>query len=162
MSINNPASEGEKFALRGEKIALFMHEILFAYQKSMREILGSGSAVFLHPTLDTLNKINKQARKSLTEGKNIDQIFGILAKTFSNTGIVKELRFEKIAPKKYVLYVNGCVWAPHIHNNLKPKELICPFALIAMAVFGDVTKSKVKTVDSEYLENGSRTEIGSL
>ncbi len=162
MSENNPASEGELFAIRGEKIAMFMHEILFAYQKSMREILGSGSAVFLHPTLDIINRINKEARKNLTEGNDLQEIFGILSKAFLNSGIVEEFRFEKIAPKKYVLHVNGCIWAPHIHKRLKPKELICPFALIAMALFQDIQKCKVKTVDSEYLENGSRTEISSI
>jgi hypothetical protein len=154
--------EGEKFALRKEEIAVLMHELLFAYQKSMKKILGSGAAVFLHPTLDVINGIHKQTRKNLFAGKDIDAAFETLSKTFSNSGIVKEFRFEKIEPTKYVLHINGCIWAPHIHNCLKPKELICPFALITMAVFQNVTKNKVKTVDSEYLENGSRTEINAL
>ena len=162
MSENNPASEGELFAIRGEKIAMFMHEILFAYQKSMREILGPGSAVFLHPTLDIINRVNRETRKKLTENNDIQEVFGIISKAFLNSGIVKDFRLEKITAKKYVLHVNGCIWAPHIHKSLKPNELICPFALIAMALFEDMTKSKVKTVDSEYLENGSRTEISSI
>ncbi|MGD2066065.1 MAG: hypothetical protein PVI43_02705 [Candidatus Bathyarchaeota archaeon] len=45
---------------------------------------------------------------------------------------------------------------------MKPNELICPFALIAMALFQDMKKCKVKTVDSEYLKNGSRTEITAI
>ncbi|MGD2066064.1 MAG: hypothetical protein PVI43_02700 [Candidatus Bathyarchaeota archaeon] len=90
MSENNPASEDELFAIRGEKIAMFMHEILFAYQKSMREILGSGSAVFLHPTLDIINRVNRDARKNLTERNDIQEVFGIMSKAFLNSGIVKE------------------------------------------------------------------------
>jgi hypothetical protein len=162
MSDVNPPCDGEVFAIKGENIAMFMHEILFAYQKSMKEILGSGSAVFLHPTLDIINRINKETRKNLTEGNDIQEVFGLLAKALLNSGIVQEFRLEKITSKEYVLHVNGCVWAPHIHEMLTPKELICPFALIVMALFQDMKKCKVKTVDSEYLESGSRTEISSI
>lgn len=162
MDAIKPDFDGEKFVIRKEEIAVLMHELLFAYQKSMKKILGSGAAVFLHPTLDIINSIRKQTGKSLLEGQNIDEAFETLSKTFSNSGIVKEFRFEKIEPTKYVLHINGCIWAPHIHNYLKPKDLICPFALIAMAVFEGVTKNKVKAVDSEYLKNGSRTKIDPL
>jgi hypothetical protein len=159
---NERGSDSENFAHKAEEIAVFMHELLFAYQKTLKDILGSGAAVFLQPTLNIINKINKQAQNSLNENKDVDEAFDALSKSFLKSEIVKEFRFEKIAPLKYVLHIRGCVWAPHIHNSLKPKELTCPFALIGMAVYGKVTKTKVNPADSEYFEDGSRTEIGSL
>ena len=162
MTLFEQVSVDEKFALKVERIAEFMHEILFAYQKSMREILGSGSIAFLHPSLDIINRIHKQTGKGLIECHNTDEAFEIMSKTFSNSGIVREFQFEKIAPQKYVLHINGCIWAPHIHNDFKPKDLTCPFALIAMAAFEEVTKTKVKAAYSEYLENGSITKIEPL
>ena len=120
------------------------------------------NAVFFQPTLGIINKINKQAQISLSESTNIDEAFDVLSKSFLNSEIVKEFRFEKIAPTEFVLHVRGCVWAPHIHNSLKPKDLTCPFALIAMAVYENITKTKVNPADSEYLEDGSRTKIRSF
>ena len=67
--------------------------------------------------------------------------------------------FEKLTPKRYILHVDGCVWAPHIHRELKPRDVTCPFALIAMAIFEEVLKGKVKVADSEYYENGTKTRI---
>ena len=159
---NEQGTDRENFSQKTEGIAVFMHELLFAYQKTMKDILGPGATVFLQPTLNIINKINKQAKNSLSENKNINEVFDALAKSFLNSEIVKEFRFEQITSAKYVLHIRGCVWAPHIHENLKPKELTCPFALIAMAVYEKVTKTKVNPADSEYFKDGSRTEIGPI
>lgn len=85
--------------------------------------------------------------------------FKNLSRTIETAGLVKEFRFEKIAPNKYVLHVDGCVWAPHIHKELKPEGVTCSYALIAMAIFEEVLGGKVKVADSEYLKNGTKTRI---
>lgn len=75
---------------------------------------------------------------------------------------MKEFRFEKLSPKRYILHVDGCVWASHIHEELKPRSVTCPYALIAMSIFEEVLKSKVEVADSEYYENGTKTRIQPL
>jgi hypothetical protein len=136
-----------------------MHGILFAYQKAMKDILGTGGAIFVHPVLDIIKVINERSGVNLIEGENIDEVFENLSRTMETAGLVKEFRFEKIAPNKYVLHVDGCVWAPHIHKELKPEGVTCSYALMSMAIFEKVLGGKVKVADSEYLENGTKTRI---
>ena len=40
-------------------VAAIFHTILFAYQKSVRNILGSGQAIFVHPVIETIKKIKE-------------------------------------------------------------------------------------------------------
>jgi len=73
--------------------------------------------------------------------------------------IVGEFRFEKLGSERYVLRVDGCVWASHIHAELKPEDVTCPFALLAMSIFEKVLNGKVRVADSEYFKTGTRTRI---
>jgi len=75
------------------------------------------------------------------------------------TGIMKEFRFEKLDPAKYVLHVGERVWASHIHEELEPRDVTCPFALITMSIFQEALKDKVKVADSEYYKDGTKTRI---
>jgi hypothetical protein len=50
-------------------VATLFHLLLFAYQKSVKELLGSGSAIFAHPTIETLNKVER--KRGLNLPKNI-------------------------------------------------------------------------------------------
>jgi len=140
-------------------IGTLLHGILFAYQKSVKDILGTGSAIFVHPVLSIIKRINKRSGVNLIKGRNIDEVFENLSKLMQTTGLVKEFRFEKLSPERWILHVDGCVWAPHIHNELKPKDVTCPYALIAMSIFEDVLKGKVKVADSEYSKDGTKTRI---
>ena len=149
-------------ALSPEEIGTLFHGILFAYQKSIRDIMGTGYAVFMHPILDIIKKISENTGINLIKGRNLDEVFENLSKVMPTTGLVREFRFEKIAPKKYSLHVGGCVWAPHIHSELNPVDVICPYALLAMSIFQEVSKSKVGLVGSEYYKNGTKTKIEPL
>ena len=145
-----------------EDIATIFHGILFAYQKASRDILGTGTAVFIHPILEIIRKISHRTGINLIKSSNIDEVFENFSKAMPASGIVKGFRFEKLAPKKYVLHVEGCAWAPHIHSELKPEDVTCPFALMAMAVFEEVTKERVKLADSTYITDGTKTVITSF
>ena len=141
--------------------ALF-HCLLFAYQKAVKEILGSGCSVFVHPTLDLLKKIDMKRNLNLIKGKNLDETWRNLSEFFLKANLVKEFSFRKTGPRKYVLRVNGCLWARHIHEELKPKDVTCPYALIAMAAFEKATGKRVKLADSKYLKEGTETIIESM
>jgi len=141
-------------------VGALMHRILFAYQKAAKDILGTGSAILVRPVLDMIKEINERTGEvNLIKGRNIDEVFENLSKVMSAAGLVKEFRFEKLSTKKYVLHVEGCIWVPHIHKKLKPRDIICPYAFIAMSLFEEVLKNKVKIVYSEFHKNGSKTRI---
>ena len=80
-------------------IATMFHSLLFAYQKSVKELLGSGSAIFVHPTIETLNKIEKKRGLNLFQGKSLDEVYANLSNFFLKTGVVKKFTFEKVGVK---------------------------------------------------------------
>jgi hypothetical protein len=143
-------------------LATLFHSLLFAYQKSVKELLGSGSAIFVHPMIETLNNVERKRGLNLLKGKSLDEAYTNLSNFFLKTGVVKEFTFQKVDSEKYVLKVDGCIWASHIHEELKPKDVTCPYALLAMAVFEKVTGRKVKVTDSIYLQTGTETIIEAL
>jgi len=148
-----------KEGLDQSDIGTLLHGILFAYQKTVKDTLGTGAAIFVHPVLNIVKGISKRTGVNLINGSNIDEVFENLSKVMSTTNLVAGFRFEKLCPNTYMLCIEGCVWAPHIHNELKPKDVTCPYALIAMSIFEEALKCKVKVADSEYLEDGCRTRI---
>jgi len=143
-------------------IGTLFHNLLFAYEKAVKEILGSGKAVFVHPTLEILKKIDEKRGSRLMEGENLEEAWTNLSNFFSQGNVVKEFSFKKIGPEKYVLRVDGCIWASHIHEELSPKDVTCPFALIAMSIFQKFTSKKVKVTESAYFKKGTETIIESL
>jgi hypothetical protein len=145
--------------LEAEDIGTLLHGILFAYQKSVKDILGTGASIFVRPILDIVKTINERAGVNLIKGDNIDEVFDNLSKVMQTTGIMQGFRFEKLASAKYVLHIEKCVWAPHVHADLEPEDVTCPFALISMAIFEKVLKNKVKVNDSEYSKDGTATII---
>lgn len=151
-----------KVALDPEDVGTLLHGILFAYQKTAKDTLGSGAAIFVHPVLDIIKRINGRTGVNLINGRNLDEVFESLSKIMPTSGLVKDFKFEKLSSNTYNLYVDGCVWAPHIHNELKPKDVACPYALIAMSVFEEVAGCKVKVADSEYFKTGCTTRIEPL
>jgi hypothetical protein len=44
------------------------------------EVLGSGEAIFVHPVLDTISKIDKEKGLSTIRGESIDDVFSNFAK----------------------------------------------------------------------------------
>ena len=148
--------------LNPQEIGCLLHGILFAYQNSVKEILGTGATIFVHPVLDIIQTINEKTGINLIKGNDIDEVFTNLSEIILTSGMVNGVRFEKLGPKKYILHVEGCVWAPHIHEELKPSDVVCPLALIAMSIFQETAKAKVRVADSEYTTDGSKTIIEAL
>jgi len=143
-------------------VGTLLHGILFAYQKTTKDMLGTGAAIFVHPVLNIIREISKRSGVNLIKGGNIDEVFENLSNVMPTTGLVKGFRFEKLSLDTYILHIDECFWAPHIHSELKPKDVICPYALVAMSIFEEVSKRKVKVADSEYTEKGCRTRIEPL
>jgi hypothetical protein len=143
-------------------ISALFHTILFAYQKSLRDILGSGQAIFVHPVIETLRKINEERQVNLIEGKNIEEAFENLSKLLVQSGTVKVARFEKLGTNKYKYYIDGCILARPVHKLLNPEDVTCPPAILAMSIFEEVTGRKVKFAESKYSVEGTETIIEPL
>ncbi len=134
MSSQQSTVHGSRKKLDPMDIGSLWHGILFAYQKSVKEVLGSGAAIFVHPVLDVIQRIEKKTGVNLIRGSDIDEVFENLSEIMPTSGVVRGFRFEKLGPNRYILHVEGCFYAPHIHEELKPTDVVCPYALIARAL----------------------------
>ncbi|MEM3880999.1 MAG: hypothetical protein QXD19_04555, partial [Candidatus Bathyarchaeia archaeon] len=63
-------------------IGTLLHNLLFAYEKAVKEVVGSGKAVFIHPTLEILKKIDEKRGLGLMKGKNLDEAWSNLSNFF--------------------------------------------------------------------------------
>ena len=138
--------------------ALF-HTILFAYQKKLNEVLGSGEAIFVHPVLETINRIDKEKGLHSIRGKTLQEVFDNFAKDLMASKAVAKAHFEKTGPESYMFHVEGCYFASHVHDLLKPKDVVCPLALVAMAIYQSVTGKKAQLTESEFTPDGCKTRI---
>ena len=143
-------------------VATLFHGLLFAYQKATKEILGSGCEVFLHPTLEILEKISGAGDPQLSTCENLEEAVNAFSNMLHKANVVENLSLTKIEPERYLLKVQGCAWARHIHRQLEPKDVTCPMALVVMAMFKKCIGDKVEETESHYLEDGTETEIKSF
>lgn len=140
-------------------VPAFFHAMLFAYQKTTRQILGSGENVLLHPMLTTLELVYNKQGLDLTKGETLDEVFQNFAKELEKTGFVESASFKKLGKEKYMFNVNGCTFAKGVHDLLKPKDVSCPFATVAKTIFQKVTNKKVLPTDSKFTATGQQTII---
>lgn len=143
-------------------IPTFFHSILFAYQKKLKDILGSGEAVFVHPVLDTFNIIEREKGLQLIDGESVEEVLNNFQDKLMKTGLVKKVKFEKMGPEKFLFSVDGCAFSNPCHKLLDPKDVTCTYALLAMALFQSVTGKKVKPAMSEFSPEGAKTIIEAL
>jgi hypothetical protein len=140
-------------------IPTFFHTLLFAYQKKLKDILGSGEAVFVHPVLETINMFEKEKGLQLIKGETLDEIFENFSKKLVNAKVVREAWFERLGSERYMMHVEGCAFANPSHDFLKPTDVLCPYAFIAMSIFQSVTGKKVKITESAFTAQGTKTLI---
>jgi len=137
----------------------FFHTILFAYQKTAKDILGSGEAVLIHPILDKINLVTNKQNQVLLEEKNLEKILENSLENMLKNGAVKWVDFEYTDDGKYVFHVKGCKYSKHIHEFLNTKDTTCPLALVIMASLQLITGKKIRPTDSEYSKTGTKTVI---
>ncbi len=140
-------------------IIVLFHSLLIAYQIALRDLLGSGRAIFFCPVLENFTKINEMVGLETHKGQGPDAALQTFTKTIEDAGFVRNFSFEKLGELEYVLHIDGCIWAPKIHKKFNMKDLACPFALMAMSIVQACSGKKIKCTDSEYLEEGTRTKI---
>jgi hypothetical protein len=140
-------------------VPAFFHALLFAYQKKLSQVLGSGEAIFVHPVLETISKIDKEKGLSTIRGETLDEIFSNFAKDLLASQVVEKAWFEKVGPESYTFHIEGCIFATQTHDLLKPKDVVCPLALVAMSVYQSETGKKVQLIETEFSSDGAKTLI---
>lgn len=143
-------------------VGTLLHNLLFSYQKAAKGILGSGQEVFYHPTIDLLLKIEENAKLKLVSAESLDEALGNFSTFLVKAQVMRNFAVNKSENGRYVVAVEGCVWANHIHHELEPKDVICPWAMVAMAIVQKFKVERMTETESKYLPDGSETVIEPL
>jgi hypothetical protein len=138
--------------------ALF-HTVLFAYQKKLKEVLGTGEAIFTHPILKLIGEIDREKNLVNFRGKTTAEILENFAQDLVASKVVEKAWFEGSGQEEFVFHIEKCAFASQTHDSLKPKDVVCPLALVGMSIFTSVTNKKVRLTESEFTDDGCTTSI---
>jgi len=144
------------------QVEMAFHMLLFIYKSIVQDILGSGAAIFEHPTYNALSKVLEEDESICPfKGKIIEGSLKNYLSMLKDSGLVKEVEFERAAPNRYTLHVDKCIYAKSLHQRLKPflKGQTCRYALLAAVIFREYHGDKVKISPSVFTAEGSKTRI---
>jgi hypothetical protein len=140
-------------------VAAVFHSILFAYQRIIMDFLGEvPSSVITARTLHFVEKTIERASPTLANAEKMDVALRKLADLLVASGFVSKVDIEKEG-ERCILEIDGCAFAEHVHNMLKPKDVTCPWAIFAMSVVQKTSERRVKISLSEFTPLGSKTPI---
>jgi hypothetical protein len=142
-------------------VEILFHILLFIQKRIIQDILGTGAAIFEYPIFDALKKVLEKEDINLVRGKTIEEALENYSRLLQDSGLVKEVRFEKLEPDKYMVHINECVYAKRLHRCLKPflEGQTCRYALLATAIFQSFNGRRPKVAPFDFSEEGTKTVI---
>jgi len=151
----------EQFDNCRDQEVLFLHIVLSAYRGVIKNILGTGSAIFESPTFEAVKKILEDEGIVSIKGNNLEEALENHVKMLRSSGLVEEVLLEKIGSHKYMFHIGKCIYAKRLHHCLKPflNGQICPHAILPVLISQKFLKKKAKINSSDFTDEGSRTII---
>jgi hypothetical protein len=142
-------------------VEILFHILLFIHKRIIQDILGTGAAVFEHPTFDALRKVLEKEGMDLVNGETVEEALKDYSRTLQGSGLVEEVRFEKLGSNRYMLHIDKCVYAKRLHRCLKPflEGQTCRYALLATAIFQKFYGRQPEVAPSDFFEEGTKTLI---
>ena len=147
-------AEVQKYIL---DVGTIYHNLLFSYQRSLKLHLGSRSAIYVHPTLEHLLRMEEDGGLKLADSKTFEEAVSAFGDFLAKGKIVRNCLLEKIAEDKYVFRVEGCIWSGKVHTQVDLKDVTCPYAMVAMALYRKFKGQVANERESEYFYNGTET-----
>jgi len=140
-------------------VASLFHGVLFAYQKALKDVLGqTPSSLIAKQAIPIFERIDEKAALGLANTKSPDKALNKFAKLLMDSELAKKVSLEKHS-QGYNFDVDGCAFASHVHDMLQPKDVTCPWAIIAMSIVQKTSNRKVEMSLSEFYPEGSKTPI---
>jgi hypothetical protein len=120
--------------------------------------MGSNAKIYVHPAIENLLEMDDEGGLKLDKSKTFEEAVAAFADFLSRSKIVKSCVLDKIEEDKYVFKVEGCFWAGKVHNRqVSLKDVTCPYALVAMALYKKYKGFISSENESEYFYNGTET-----
>lgn len=149
-------SEGR--LVQSDVVAIF-HSALFGYQKVLRDALGEASTSAVTAlTVPIVQRVIEKTSPELAKAESIDDALKRFSDLLMASDLVKRVDVEE-AGEKRILHIDGCAFAEHVHDMLRPKDVTCPWAIFATSIAQGTCKRKMKMNLSEFTPLGSKTPI---
>jgi hypothetical protein len=142
------------------EVGTVYHNLLFSYQRGLRHHMGSNSNVYIHPAINHLLEMDEQGGLNLDKSRTFEEAVSAFTDFLTRTKMVKNCTIDKVDGDKYTFRVEGCIWASKVHTRqINLKDVTCPYALVAMALYKKYKGFISKENESEYFSNGTETTL---
>jgi len=101
--------------------------------------------------------MEEQGGLKLTDNKTFEEAVSVFADFLTKGKIVTTCQIEKVEKDKYVFRVEGCIWSGKVHTQVNLKDVTCPYAMVAMALFKKFKGMVANERESEDFYNGTVT-----
>ena len=142
------------------EVGTVYHSLLFSYQRGLKYYMGPRANVYVHPAIEHLLNMDEEGGLKLDNSKCFEEAVSVFTDFLVRSKMVKNCTLEKTREEKYVFRVEGCIWAGKVHTRqVSPKDVTCPYALIAMAFYKKYKGFISRENDSEYFHDGTETVL---
>lgn len=140
------------------EVGTVYHSLLFSYQRALKHHMGSRAEMFVHPAIENLLNMDEEGGLRLDKSKTFEEAVSAFTDFLVRSKIVKNFNLEKVDEDKYVFRVEGCIWSSKVHTRqVSLKDVTCPYALVAMALYKKYKGFVSNENQSEYFSNGTET-----
>jgi hypothetical protein len=140
------------------EVGALYHSLLFSYQRGLRKYMGSKSNAYIHPAISHLLEMDEEGGLRLDSSKTFEEALAAFTDFLVRTKMTKNCTLDKIGEDNYVFRVNGCIWSAKVHTRqVSLKDVTCPYALVAMALYKKYKGFVPSENESEYFNNGTET-----
>jgi DNA-binding Lrp family transcriptional regulator len=144
------------------ELASMLHALLFAYEKVFMNLYRDEAHELYPYFIEELSHVLQNGEDPIidpekTLEENMDRVLFFI----SNEEYLKEVSLEKLSEGRYEFKVGKCTFAKSgVHDILKIKEGICPFALIMTACLTELTSNGYAKISKcEFDDDGSKAII---
>ena len=140
-------------------VAALFHSVLFAYQKVLRDAAGDlPTQTVTSLCVPVVEAALGKVAPGLTETDNVETALSKLGKLLVASKHAERAYVTKEGVS-FVMNIEGCPFAAHAHDVLRPKDVTCPWGIIAMAIAKKVGKRETKLHFSDFTPTGAKTLI---
>jgi hypothetical protein len=120
--------------------------------------MGSRANIYVNPAIDHLLKMDEEGGLKLDKSKTFEEAVSAFTGFLVRSKMVKNCGLEKVSEDKYAFRVEGCIWSSKVHTRqVSLKDVTCPYALVAMALYKKYKGFVSNENESEYFSNGTET-----
>ena len=151
-------AESTEMVQRMLEVGTVYHNLFFSYQRGLKRYMGPRANHYINPTIEHLLEMDEEGGLKLEKSKTFEEAVSVFTDFLVRSKIVDYCTLKTVNSGKYVFRVEGCIWSGKVHNpEVNLKDVTCPYALVAMALYKKFKGVVSNENDSEYFSNGTET-----